>query len=317
MSAGGSGSRFAWLPGSVGDWLVPLHEGTHSAPDPGRPVDALAAIVPAGFPALIRVLSPFRRVRPEDQRAEAVSWAATAEALGTTLDPVPLSWRVMGASEYGGNSDVLGEDGWYYSEPTEGQNDPDTLARIAGVLALHTSTPDQGVAAVWEGFSGLTSSQGVGFFFATATLRPVSRLQHRLLSAREHLRRFGIRSAVLELVAPSLPKPRGTGILGREAVSGQRLELPDRRYICFSAGVASFAEETWPARAPWVDSHGPDSGNPLTPNLIWPDDRAWVLVSEIDLNSTLIACSRECADALLSAPGLEASEITRGTRLWG
>lgn len=42
-------------------------------------------------------------------------------------------------------------------------------------------------------------------------------------------------------------------------------------------------------------------------NLWWPADRAWFVVSEIDYDSTIVAGSRECIDALLRTPGIEAA----------
>jgi hypothetical protein len=44
---------------------------------------------------------------------------------------------------------------------------------------------------------------------------------------------------------------------------------------------------------------------PQSPNLFWPDDRAWCAASEIDLDSTYIGCSEETAAALLADPRLE------------
>lgn len=42
-----------------------------------------------------------------------------------------------------------------------------------------------------------------------------------------------------------------------------------------------------------------------SPNLFWPDDRAWCVASEIDFDSTLVAGSTALIEALLTAPGLE------------
>ncbi|MFB2582364.1 hypothetical protein ACEXQD_14035 [Herbiconiux sp. P15] len=50
-------------------------------------------------------------------------------------------------------------------------------------------------------------------------------------------------------------------------------------------------------------------------NLWWPSDRAWFVVSEIDYDSTIVAGSRECIDALLRTPGIEALEVSPGDTL--
>jgi len=50
-----------------------------------------------------------------------------------------------------------------------------------------------------------------------------------------------------------------------------------------------------------------------TPNLCWPDDHAWCLASEIDLDSTYLACSASCRDAILARPEIEAFPIDPST----
>jgi hypothetical protein len=50
-------------------------------------------------------------------------------------------------------------------------------------------------------------------------------------------------------------------------------------------------------------------------NLWWPADRAWFVVSEIDYDSTIIAGSRACIDALLKASNLEVFEVGPGDTL--
>ncbi len=46
-----------------------------------------------------------------------------------------------------------------------------------------------------------------------------------------------------------------------------------------------------------------------TPNLIWPEDRAWFVQSEYDFDSTVIGGSRDLIDAILASPDLEAWEV--------
>jgi hypothetical protein len=53
----------------------------------------------------------------------------------------------------------------------------------------------------------------------------------------------------------------------------------------------------------------------LTPSLAWPDDRSWCLATEIDFDSTLVACSEKCAAALLADDRLEALEVPPEGRL--
>jgi len=46
-----------------------------------------------------------------------------------------------------------------------------------------------------------------------------------------------------------------------------------------------------------------------SPNLWWPEDRAWIVATDIDLDSTYIGASNACADELVSAEGLEVLRI--------
>ena len=43
----------------------------------------------------------------------------------------------------------------------------------------------------------------------------------------------------------------------------------------------------------------------MGPNIWWPDDRAWCVATEVDLDSTFVGGSAECVEALLAHPALE------------
>jgi len=71
----------------------------------------------------------------------------------------------------------------------------------------------------------------------------------------------------------------------------ERVELPGRRYLLY-AGPVELA-----------------TANPLdfdqSPNLWWPDDRAWFVATEIDLAWTYIGGTRSLIDSLVSSERLE------------
>lgn len=71
-----------------------------------------------------------------------------------------------------------------------------------------------------------------------------------------------------------------------------------RSYRLFAAPKGAFME--WPG----MDSIGPQSAN-----LIWPIDHSWCIATEIDWDSTLVACSEPVAAALVVDEGLEAFEV--------
>lgn len=99
------------------------------------------------------------------------------------------------------------------------------------------------------------------------------------------------------------------GLFGEGRVP--RLSLPWRDHVLFDAGVEEFAAPDWPERAPWVEN----AGWPECPSLMWPDDRAWVVVSEIDWDSTIVAGTRVAIDAVLAASGIEVLEVPQGADL--
>ena len=83
--------------------------------------------------------------------------------------------------------------------------------------------------------------------------------------------------------------------------------------------VALVADPAWIRDAPWRDAEAEQHGfapSAQHPSLIWPEDRAWVLVSEIDYDSTIVAGSAEliraiCADAAIEAlPLPENADLT-------
>ena len=79
-----------------------------------------------------------------------------------------------------------------------------------------------------------------------------------------------------------------------ELDAATKVTIPQRAYYLFRGPL-----EAVPALAvagpPWH-----------APNLWWPDDRAWCVATDIDLDSTYVGGSSECIDALLGDPALEA-----------
>jgi hypothetical protein len=52
-----------------------------------------------------------------------------------------------------------------------------------------------------------------------------------------------------------------------------------------------------------------DTPREQSPNIWWPDDHAWCVATEIDLNTTYVGCDDACRDAILALPGVEALVI--------
>ncbi|TJY69913.1 hypothetical protein E4J89_09480 [Arthrobacter sp. CAU 1506] len=302
------------------DALLNDEQGRWLSPRLSAGSSTMHVAVPRGYPAYARIFHPAERDRPvpagsqqgqvgrsgdtstgagagEFQvTSEQVSWSTVAEAFGTVMHPLAQFHRLIGSPPDGGN-DVLDAAGWRYVEPMPGNLDAGALAAAADHLADHTTTPTRGVAAVWEGWGGLTSSGGSAVLAASDAPMPLRQSADGPTSVASGY-----------FVADGGP---GSGILPQDVVNGPVLELPDRAYYLFSAGIQTFAGRGWPREAPWHDG----SAFPQSPSILWPDDHSWVLVTEIDWDSTIVAGSRELIKALVADPSIEALPIREGADL--
>ena len=89
-----------------------------------------------------------------------------------------------------------------------------------------------------------------------------------------------------------------------------RFEHPGRSYL-FGRGPIGVVREL--DRQPLA----PDSWQTLglTPQIWWPEDRAWVVATEIDFDSTIVATTNAGADVLLNCVELEVLQVPPDERL--
>ena len=108
------------------------------------------------------------------------------------------------------------------------------------------------------------------------------------------------RAALGPLLAASTATPRrcwfcvweGYGDLDVAGVTA-RVELPARRYLLAGAHLARMTELVLATRD-------------QSANLWWPDDRSWIVITEIDYAWTYVGGSAGLIDRILSSPRLEA-----------
>ncbi|WP_241989263.1 hypothetical protein [Cryobacterium serini] len=179
----------------------------------------------------------------------------------------------------------IAPDGRRYAAPREGCIDDASLAAASAVLARHTGTPAAGIAAAWEGWGGLASSAGVARFTFEAS--------------------DGLPAGVDDTGGEDGGDPEpGSGWLSREVATGSRFDLHGktaRHYVLFEVGANDLADSAWPERAAWVDQ-------PMwaqSPSIVWPEDHSWVLATEIDFDSTLVAGTTKLIQELVQTAGLE------------
>jgi len=326
--------EFEWVPDiGRGEWLRPLE---------AEPFGSILSIVPRGFEAYARVFHPVDRDRPRDtntwQSVDAATYFEAVDDIEASLERERSTWAQAAASfrttmhaeaqyarlvrrDYGNADGAIGADGWRYGSTFEGCLDAASLTTASTVLSRHTTTPDAGIAAIWEGWGGLVSSAGIAHFGPESTGEASTHdteedaayisdptLRERLFTAaRQGI--AGARSVIDALPGRARPTPEpGSGVLTREAAAGPRFDLhggTGRHYVLFEAGANTFADAAWPGRAPWVDG----VMWAQSPSILWPDDHSWVLATEIDFDSTLVAGTTALIRELVQTPGLEVLPI--------
>ncbi len=315
---------------AAGDWLkARLDDGRAWGP-------TMHAVVPRGFAAYARIFHPATRDRPvgrpwpplpyarhakewaafqaarpeiDDER---VSWAGTAAAFGTIMHPLAQWHRIVGPRSVEGEDGPRDAEGRRYADPELGGLDPDLLAVTAGILSAHTRTPDSGYLAVWQGWGGLVGGMGYGpsrvFLTSVAEAADDDPRHDEFLA-------HAARDSFNDVFRKPTWQP---GILPDAVSTGPLFSLPNREHVLFRGGASELADVDWVLRAPWRDTELEAHGFPPSahsPSLVWPDDHAWVLVTEVDYDSTIVGGSPELIRAICADPRLEALPIDEGADL--
>ena len=198
----------------------------------------VAALVPDVFEAYARVLHPAVRYRGDDD--VEVPWAEVAAHNGTVRRPL-ADWDALTHGPVDSQPPVW-DDG-----PSEGHLPVALAARLAAVLARHTTTAEC-LFGRWDGF---------GF----------------------------------DLHDPGTPP---------------RLLLRGERDVVLVRGTVDDA----------VRNLAPEP-HEQSANLWWPADRAWCVVTDVDLRSTYVGGSAACIAELIATPGLEAFPAAPRDRVTG
>lgn len=189
----------------------------------------------------------------------------------------------------------------------EGRLDAAQLSTIATHLAHHTGTPDDVYAAVWDGWGGL-----VGFYGqapARAVLAATDDEDPALMEHHRAMLERSIRDPFNNVFRKPVWQP---GILSDGISRGPRLRLPDRDHILFTGRITELADPSWASTVPWADESPEWTASP---SLIWPADRAWVLVTDVDADATIVGGNPDLVRALCTEPALEARAMQEGAGL--
>lgn len=303
---------------SVAEWIRPLISDDWSTDR------TMHMVIPRGFAAYARVFHPaVRRTLPggvvptgedlwrlpseQSQEIiarfvdEKVTWQQVSADFGTTMHPL-AQWHSLTRAEtpYVQSTAAGGAE---YTGGDQGYLDPELLAAVVETALKHTST-HEGFAGVWEGWGDLVGGmRGIGQGSVTFAEDEGTPLAHRFESLDQRL-----------LENPYGKETWHPGILSDEISIAPRLQLPDRGYVLFAGSLDPFATESWPDVVPWRDTeHEWKSAH--GPALMWPEDHAWFLASEIDFDSTLVGGSQELIDAIVADPRLEALALPPNANL--
>ncbi|MDR2929737.1 MAG: hypothetical protein LBV06_02345 [Propionibacteriaceae bacterium] len=266
---------------TLGDWIVENTSGELGAGVPD--------LVPTVFPRYARVFHPMQTSNPSDpdEPVTEARWSETAAACGTTMTALTQSATVRGLEPAWSQQDALGTDGRIYSDPEDGTLTQ--LAPLVRLLAQHTSTPQSAVAGIWNGWGGLTASEGQVWMRLESGHGPTAKLRNAIFTFRAEL--------------ASRRKP-GPGVLPVVVAQGPTLHLPGRDYFLARLSLDELMHDDWRDTVAWAGA-----GFTPGPALLWPDDQAWALATEIDLDSTIVGGSGELIEALVASEDIEALEI--------
>ena len=87
--------------------------------------------------------------------------------------------------------------------------------------------------------------------------------------------------------------------------ASSRVRAPGRDYLLFRGPIDAIMA--------FITRDGPFWGH--SPNIWWPENRAWCVATDIDLFDTYVGGSEDCIEAVLSNPDLEALPTTLDARL--
>lgn len=256
----------------------------------------VGGVAGTGFEAYARLLHPIEAQRADLTRTDdwgqhpvveetTWPWAAVAERTGRAMHPL-VQWRRLTQDE----SLMDFDDGWRLSQSREGWFDPHLFAALTTHLAEATRTPNDIVAAIWNGW-GFENSGG----FHTSGAgdgEDETEESERNRAWAERMMRDAAAAVTPELL----------DAVKRDHV----LEYPGRGFVLLQGTLTELADPGWGfgAGIGWM----PDRPEP-TPQMFWPGDHIWVVASEIDWDSTIVAGSRELVDAVLADPTFEAFEV--------
>jgi len=236
-------------------------------------------IIPVGYDAYVRVFHP-AGAGPLD---DPVTWHEVAAWSGRTVHPLAQFEKMSIPLTPNPGPPPFG------SAPWLGSLTPAICNVLVRELAKLTGTPSNCYFAIWDGMSILTAGSSV-------SVREFAKDDDD-----DHGDHHDDDVDTLEAQRAAWQRP---------VAQLPRFEHPYRSYLLGRGPIGVACD---------LDRHplAPDSWQTLglPPQLWWSEDRAWVVASEIDFDTTIVATTKAGADALLTCDGLEALLVPSDGRL--
>ncbi|KAB2349479.1 hypothetical protein [Actinomadura rudentiformis] len=209
-----------------------------------------------------------------DQSERYVQWAEVAEWAGRDLHARSDFEEISAPGPEGGTGARPWEE-----PPNAGSFPLDVLPQLGEVLARHTKTPERCWFCLWDGFGWLDDEDD-----QTSSI---------VVAASEG-----------DEPAPGPDQDRLRLTFEGRLRDAPLIHLPTRDYYLL----------TGPLEAAYGLGAATESYFffPQSPNLFWPDDRAWCVATDIDLDSTYVGGSAELIRELVAGERLEAFTIEAG-----
>jgi hypothetical protein len=168
---------------------------------------AVAAVVPDGFPAYVRILHPARGTNDVP-----VSWAKVAAWSGRRMHPLVQFHAISRTLPFSS----VGPEPWN-QDPEPGNLPAELLRVLCEILTGHTSTASSCCFCLWEGYGWLHGGPAVAVIASSK-------------------RDFGSVSEGSTCIPPALPL---------EVLHGPRVSLPQRNYVLFEGPLSAATALGW------------------------------------------------------------------------
>jgi hypothetical protein len=231
-------------------------------------------VVPTGFDAYARVLHPARRYETAEL-GDWMTWGEVARDRGKRIHPEVQFQALIDAALDHRQSEQ--GDLWM---PEEGSIPLPVCASLVEVLRRHTETADRCLFCLWDGFGFLHPGSGTADLVAVqrGVRGRLQRIRMRQRARRGSKQRTAAMDHIPRVQIHPAPDRRGAF----------------REYLLFRGPLEAVTSFFFGGASLFQ-----------SPNLWWPQDRSWVVATEIDDWTTYVGGSRACIEDLLASPRLE------------